>query len=98
MTTLFHLKDKIHRKNLSRAEAIPLLFSRLLSQVLEHLGFPTEPQLDRRRVYEALFTVEKWQFVSSASHLPLADPVDDEPADDHSVEDRSPPAMPDEEP
>ena len=43
MTALFHFEDKIHRKNLSRVEAIPLLFLRLLSQVLEHFGFPTEP-------------------------------------------------------
>ena len=41
MTSLFHFNEKIHRKNLIKAEAIPLLFSRLLSQVLEHLGFMT---------------------------------------------------------
>ena len=59
MTALFHFEDKIHRKNLSQVEAIPLLFLRLLSQVLEHLGFPAEPQLELHRVYEAVFTVEK---------------------------------------
>ena len=50
MTYLFHFEEKINRKNLTRVEAIPLLFSRLLSQVLEHLGFLTEPHLKRRRV------------------------------------------------
>ena len=60
MTSLFHFEDKVHRRNLSRVEAIPLLFPRLLSQVLEHLGFPTEPHLKRRRVCEAIFTLEKW--------------------------------------
>ena len=40
MTSLFHFEEKIHLKHLSRAENIPLLFSRLLCHVLEHLGFP----------------------------------------------------------
>ena len=39
MTTLFYFEEKIHRKNLSRVETIPLLFPWLLCQVLEHLGF-----------------------------------------------------------
>ena len=42
MTALFHFEDKIHCKNLTWAEAIPLMFPRLLSQVLEHLSFPAE--------------------------------------------------------
>ena len=50
MTALFRFEDKIHRKNFSSVEAIPLLFSRLLSQVLKHLSFHVEPQLERRRV------------------------------------------------
>ena len=60
MTSLFHFKEKIHRKNLTKAEAIPLLFLRLLSQLLKHLGFFTEPYLEHRRVCEAIFTMEKW--------------------------------------
>ena len=59
MTSLFYFEDKIHRKNLSRTEAIPLLFLRLLSQVLENLGFHEEPHLERHRVCEPIFTVEK---------------------------------------
>ena len=77
MTSLFHFKEKIHHKNLSKAETIPLLFPRLLCQVLEHLGFLAEPYLERRRVCTAVFIVEKWQFVPSAPHLPLQDPVED---------------------
>ena len=73
MTSLFHFEDKVHRKNLSRAESIPLLFPRLLSQVLEHLGFPAEPWLERRRDREATFTVEKWQTMPSTPHLSLQD-------------------------
>ena len=79
MTSLFHFEQKIHRKNLTREKVIPLLFPRLLSQVLEHLGFSTEPHLERRRVCKAIFTVEKWQFLSSSPPLPLKDPIEDHP-------------------
>ena len=48
MTALLHFEEKVHRKELARAEAFPLLMSRLLSQVLEHLGFPEEPRLELR--------------------------------------------------
>ena len=40
MTSLFHFEEKVHRKSLPRAESMPLLFPRLLCQVLEHIGFP----------------------------------------------------------
>ena len=88
MTYLFHLEEKIHRKNLTRAEAIALLFPRLLSQVLEHLGFPAEPHLECHRVCEAIFIMEKFQFVPIAPSLLLRDPIEDQP----------PPATPAEEP
>ena len=48
MTALLHFEDKVHRKGLARAESIPLLMSRLLCQVLEHLGFLEEPRIERR--------------------------------------------------
>ena len=48
MTSLMHFEDKVHRKGLVRAESLPLLMSRLLSQVLEHLGFPEEPRIEKR--------------------------------------------------
>ena len=48
MTALLHFEDKVHRKGLVRAEGLPLLMSRLLSQVLEHLGFHEEPRIKRR--------------------------------------------------
>ena len=88
MTSIFHFEEKIHRNNLTRVESIPLLFQRLLSQVLEHLDFSAEPHLERRRVCEAIFIVEKWQFVSSAPPIPIRDPAKDQP----------PPAAPIEEP
>ena len=48
MIALLHFEDKVHRKGLHRAEGLPLLMPRLLSQVLEHLGFPEEPRIERR--------------------------------------------------
>ena len=48
MTSLLHFEEKVHRKGLARAEGLPLLMPRLLSQVLEHLGFPEEPRIERR--------------------------------------------------
>ena len=48
MTSLLHFEDKVHRKGLVRAESLPLLMPRLLSQVLEHLGFPEEPRIEKR--------------------------------------------------
>ena len=48
MTSLLHFEEKVHRKGLDRAEAYPLLMPRLLSQVLEHLGFPEEPRIERQ--------------------------------------------------
>ena len=48
MIALLHFEDKVHRKGLARAEGLPLLMPRLLSQVLEHLGFSVEPRIERR--------------------------------------------------
>ena len=48
MTALLHFEEKVHRKDLAQAEAIPLLMSRLLCKVLEHLGFPEKPRIEHR--------------------------------------------------
>ena len=61
MTSLFHFEDRVHRRSLSRAESMPLLFPRLLCQILEHIGFPTEPRLKRRRGCEATLTIDRWR-------------------------------------
>ena len=47
--------------------------------MLEHLGFPAEPHLECRRVCDAVFTVEKWQFVPGTPPLPLTSQVKDQP-------------------
>ena len=71
MTSLFHFEDRVHRRSLPRAESMPLLFPRLLCQVLEHIGFPVEPRLERRRSCEATLTVDQWRARPHAFHLPL---------------------------
>ena len=48
MTSLMHFEEKIHRKDLVRAESLLLLMPRLLCQVLENMGFPAEPRIERR--------------------------------------------------
>ena len=48
MTSLLHFEEKVHRKGLARVEGLLLLMPRLLSQVLEHLGFLEEPRIERR--------------------------------------------------
>ena len=48
MTSLMHFEEKVHRKGLVRAESLLLLMPRLLSHVLEHLGFLEEPRIERR--------------------------------------------------
>ena len=50
MVALLYFEEKVHRKKLLRADAIPLLFPILLCQILEHLGYPSEPQLERRHI------------------------------------------------
>ncbi|RVX11552.1 hypothetical protein CK203_015780 [Vitis vinifera] len=53
-------REKVHKKKLQRADVIPLLFPRLLCHILEHLGYPTEPQLERKRICREVFTLDKW--------------------------------------
>ena len=60
MASLVHFKEKVHRKKLRRADTIPLLFPRLLCQILEHLGFPTKPQHERHRIFRERFILDKW--------------------------------------
>ena len=59
MTTLLHFEDKVHRKGLARSESLPLLMPRLLSQVLEHLGFSEEPRIERRIRFPQVLTMER---------------------------------------
>ena len=86
MTSLFHFEDKVHSRSLSRVESTPLLFSRLLCQVLEHIGFPDEPRLECRRDCEAILTVDRWRLVPrSLSLLTEGQPVADIPTDEQPL-------------
>ncbi|RVW87024.1 hypothetical protein CK203_048347 [Vitis vinifera] len=67
MVALLYFEEKVHRKKLLRADAIPLLFPRLLCQILEHLGYPSEPQLERRRICREIFTLDKWTSMTAYS-------------------------------
>ena len=82
MTSLFHFEERVHRRSLLPAECMPLLFPRLLCQVLEHIGFPTEPRLECRRRYEATLTIDRWRARPRVFHLPPPGSNEDEPADD----------------
>ncbi|RVW50265.1 hypothetical protein CK203_081223 [Vitis vinifera] len=63
---LFSLQHKkVHHKKLQRADGIPLLFPRLLCQILEHLGYPEEPRLERRRHCREDFSLGKWHHLVS---------------------------------
>ena len=59
MTSLLHFEEKVHRKGLARVEGLPLLMPRLLSQVLEHLGFPEEPHIERRISFTQVLSTER---------------------------------------
>ena len=41
MAALLYFEEKVHRKKLLRVDVIPLLFPRLLCQILEFLGYPS---------------------------------------------------------
>ncbi|WKA06625.1 hypothetical protein VitviT2T_024518 [Vitis vinifera] len=60
MAGLLYFEEKVHRKKILKADAIPLLFPRLLCQILEHLGYHSEPQLERRCIFREIFTLDKW--------------------------------------
>ena len=65
MTFLLHFEEKVHQRKLQSADVILLLFPRLLCQILEHLGYPGEPRLERRRHYREDFSLEKWHHLAA---------------------------------
>ena len=70
MTSLFHFEDKVHRRSLFRVESMPLLFPRLLCQVIEHMGFPDDPRLEHRRDSAASITIDRWRLLPRSAPLP----------------------------
>ena len=98
MTPLFHFEDRVHRLSFPRSESMPLLFPRLLCQVLEHIGFPAEPRLERRRGCEVTLTIDRWRARPHAFHLSSPGLDEDEPAANSPLGDLSPIAEHAEEP
>ena len=84
MTSLLHYEDKVHRKGLARAESLPLLMPRLLSQVLEHLAFPEEPRIERRISCTQVLSTERSLYIPISFVLQQQDQEDvvDEVAED----------------
>ena len=84
MTALLHFEDKVHRKGLARVESLPLLMSRLLSQVLEHLGFPEEPRIESRIRFLQVLSMERAMVMPISFLLQQQDQeeVPDEEAED----------------
>ena len=72
MTSLLYFEEKVQWKKLQRAYAIPLLFPRLLCQILEHLGYPSEPQLERQCICREIFSLDKWNHMTAYVALPGA--------------------------
>ena len=109
MTALLHFEEKVHRKGLNRAEAIPLLMPRLLCHVLEHLGFPEEPRKEHRLSYPLIVSLERTlsmplSFLLHQQEDVVDDYAEDLPRDEQpvpvvevegtSVPDSSPPVPP----
>ena len=92
MRSLLHFEDKVHHRNLTRAEAIPLLFPMLLCQILEHLGFPEEPRLECRRVCQDILTIDRWPRLPRTQHLSPHD-ISKDIAANHPVEDTEEPQI-----
>ena len=82
MIALLHFMEKVHRKDLARAEAILLLMSRLLCQVLEHLGFPKEPRIERRLSCPQILSRERTLSMPLSFLLHQQEEVEDDYVDD----------------
>ena len=89
MTSLMHFKEKVHWKDLVRAESIPLLLPRLLSQVLEHMGFPAEPRIEMRVRCPLFMSVERVMTMPVSFHLRQQDQdeIPDQVAEDSHRDD-----------
>ena len=84
MIALLHFEDKVHRKGQARAESLPLLMPRLLSQVLEHLGFLEESHIERRIRCPQVLSMERAMVMPISFLLQQQDQeeVPDEDAED----------------
>ena len=89
MASLLQFEEKVHRKDLSLAESIPLLFPRLLCYVLEHMGFPAEPRIEMRARCPLVVSVDRVMTMPVSFHIRPQDQeeVPGQEAEDHHAED-----------
>nr|CAN80811.1 hypothetical protein VITISV_042929 [Vitis vinifera] len=75
MAALLHFEEKVHKRRLTRADTILLLFPRLLCHVLAHMGFPADPHSEHRRHCRESFSFDQWNQVWLHQHsLELPEP------------------------
>ena len=82
MTSLLHFEEKVHHKGLARAESLPLLMPRLLSQVWEHSGFPKEPHIERRISCTQVLSTERSMYMPISIILQQKQEAADDLAED----------------
>ena len=89
MTSLLQFEEKVHRKDLTRVESIPLLMPRLLCYVLEQMGFPEEPRLEMRARCLHVVSVDRVMTMPVSFHIRPQDQeeVPGQEAADHHVDD-----------
>ena len=89
MTSLLQFKEKVHRKDLARAESIPLLMPRLLCYVLEQMGFPEEPRIEMRDRCPHVVSVDRVMTMPVHFHIRPQDQeeIPGQEADDHHADD-----------
>ena len=93
MTALLHFEEKVHRKGLTRAEAIPLLMPRLLCHVLEHLGFPEEPHIERRQSCAMIISHERTLSMPRSFLFCQQEDIEDDYAEDLPYDEQPVPVM-----
>ena len=69
MASLLQFEEKVHQKDLARAESIPLLMPRLLCYVLEQMGFPEEPRLEMRARCPHVLSVDRVMTMPVSFHI-----------------------------
>ena len=83
MIASLHFEEKVHCKDLARAEAIPLLMPRLLCLVIEHLGFPEEPHIERQWLScPQILSIERSLYMPLSFLLQQQEEVDDDYEED----------------
>ena len=93
MTSLLQFEEKVHRRDLARAESIPLLIPRLLSYVLEQMGFPEEPGIEMRDSCLQVVAVDRIMTIPVHFHIRQRD-QEEVPGQEAEVAHRDDPPAP----